>query len=101
MMRFCLIALCVLWAIGTGAAPAQSYHQPDSKGFRIQHGFEAVLVQPFGYDGFRVRVWPFRPPTGQEIGFIYLVMTQFGSDLYKVNNDTTPLYSFKVTKHAT
>jgi alpha-glucosidase (family GH31 glycosyl hydrolase) len=37
----------------------------------MQHGFETVLVQPFGYDGFRVRAWPFRPPTGHEISFVY------------------------------
>lgn len=37
----------------------------------MQHGFETVLVQPFGYDGFRVRAWPFRAPTGHEIGFVY------------------------------
>jgi alpha-D-xyloside xylohydrolase len=30
-----------------------------------------VLVQPFGFDGFRVRVWPFRPPNGNEISFLY------------------------------
>ncbi|EME45650.1 hypothetical protein DOTSEDRAFT_23649 [Dothistroma septosporum NZE10] len=48
-----------------------SYLAPNSTGFRIQHGFETVLVQPFGYDGFRVRAWPFRPPNGNEIGFLY------------------------------
>jgi hypothetical protein len=37
----------------------------------MQHGLETILVQPFGYDGFRVRAWPFRPPTGNEIGFVY------------------------------
>ena len=37
----------------------------------MQHGFETVLVQPFGYDGFRVRAWPFRPPNGNEISFLY------------------------------
>ena len=37
----------------------------------MQHGFETILVQPFGYDGFRVRAWPFRPPTGDEISFLY------------------------------
>ncbi|KAK5690955.1 hypothetical protein LTS12_028786, partial [Elasticomyces elasticus] len=43
----------------------------NSTGFRMQHGFETVLVQPFGYDGFRVRAWPFRPPTGNEVSFVY------------------------------
>jgi alpha-D-xyloside xylohydrolase len=43
----------------------------NSTGFRIQHGFETVLVQPFGFDGFRVRAWPFRPPNGNEISFLY------------------------------
>ncbi|KAF7596790.1 hypothetical protein BBP40_012389 [Aspergillus hancockii] len=47
------------------------YFRPNSTGFRMQHGFETVLVQPFGYDGFRVRAWPFRPPTGHEISFVY------------------------------
>lgn len=44
---------------------------PPSSGFKLQHGFETVLVQPFGYDGFRVRAWPFRPPHGNEISFLY------------------------------
>ena len=48
-----------------------NYFAPNSTGFRIQHGFETVLVQPFGYDGFRVRAWPFRPPNGNEISFLY------------------------------
>jgi hypothetical protein len=43
----------------------------NSTGFRIQHGFETVLVQPFGFDGFRARAWPFRPPNGNEISFLY------------------------------
>ncbi|KAL1307007.1 hypothetical protein AAFC00_005636 [Neodothiora populina] len=47
------------------------YIFPNSTGFRMQHGFETVLVQPFGCDGFRVRAWPFRPPTGDEISFVY------------------------------
>ena len=47
------------------------YISPNSTGFRMQHGFETVLVQPFGYDGFRVRAWAFRPPTGNEISFLY------------------------------
>ena len=48
-----------------------TYFAPNSTGFLINHGFEKVLVQPFGHDGFRVRAWPFRPPTGDEISFIY------------------------------
>ncbi|KAE8154103.1 glycosyl hydrolases family 31-domain-containing protein [Aspergillus avenaceus] len=52
-------------------ARQSDYVKPNSTGFRLQHGFETVLVQPFGYDGFRVRAWPFRPPTGQEISFVY------------------------------
>ncbi|RAK74324.1 alpha-xylosidase [Aspergillus fijiensis CBS 313.89] len=47
------------------------YFHPNSTGLRLQHGFETLLIQPYGYDGFRVRAWPFRPPTGQEISFIY------------------------------
>ena len=47
------------------------YFAPNSTGFRIQHGFETVLVQPYGYDGFRIRAWPFRPPNGNEISFLY------------------------------
>ncbi|KAJ5948390.1 hypothetical protein N7466_001405 [Penicillium verhagenii] len=70
-MIFFAAALSAILAIGTTASSPQSYHQPTSKGFRMQHGFETILVQPFGYDGFRVRAWPFRPPTGQEIGFVY------------------------------
>ena len=54
-------------AQGNGSAPVGS----NSTGFRMQHGFETVLVQPFGYDGFRVRAWPFRPPNGNEISFLY------------------------------
>ncbi|CAI7671235.1 unnamed protein product [Penicillium pancosmium] len=69
-MRLSFLALAALG--GTTAVVAEhKYYQPTSKGFRMQHGFETVLVQPFGYDGFRVRAWPFRPPTGQEIGFVY------------------------------
>ncbi|GKZ21909.1 hypothetical protein AbraIFM66951_007321 [Aspergillus brasiliensis] len=52
-------------------AAAATYFAPNSTGLRIQHGFETILVQPFGYDGFRVRAWPFRPPSGNEISFIY------------------------------
>ncbi|RFU25779.1 hypothetical protein B7463_g10544, partial [Scytalidium lignicola] len=50
---------------------SNDYFTPNSTGFRMQHGFETVLVQPFGYDGFRVRAWPFRPPAGNEISFLY------------------------------
>jgi alpha-D-xyloside xylohydrolase len=50
---------------------SQPTTQSNSTGFRIQHGFETVLVQPFGFDGFRVRAWPFRPPNGNEISFLY------------------------------
>ncbi|KAF3020833.1 hypothetical protein E8E15_006911 [Penicillium rubens] len=72
-MRLALIALGAIWASSSVASPVQqtTYHKPTSKGFRMQHGFETVLVQPFGYDGFRVRAWPFRAPTGHEIGFVY------------------------------
>jgi len=70
-MLFSLASLVALYAGSSLAAPAQGYHKPTSKGFRMQHGFETVLVQPFGYDGFRVRAWPFRPPTGHEISFVY------------------------------
>lgn len=62
-----------LAALGTALAQyidtSSGYFAPNSTGFRIQHGFESVLVQPFGYDGFRVRAWPFRPPNGNEISF--------------------------------
>ncbi|KAK5164254.1 uncharacterized protein LTR77_009948 [Saxophila tyrrhenica] len=44
---------------------------PNSTGFLMKHGFESVLVQPYGEDGFRVRAWPFRPPNGNEISFLY------------------------------
>ena len=54
-----------------GTATPQSQTQSNSTGFRIQHGFETVLVQPYGYDGFRVRAWPFRPPNGNEVSFLY------------------------------
>ncbi|KAK8215243.1 hypothetical protein M8818_002255 [Zalaria obscura] len=50
---------------------SSTYFAPNSTGFRMQHGFETVLVQPYGYDGFRVRAWPFRPPNGNEISFLY------------------------------
>ncbi|KAJ5350682.1 hypothetical protein N7541_008409 [Penicillium brevicompactum] len=72
-MRLSLLSLWASWAVSSVASPVQSdtYHNPKSKGFRMQHGFETVLVQPFGYDGFRVRAWPFREPTGREVGFVY------------------------------
>lgn len=54
-----------------GSTTPQSQTQSNSTGFRIQHGFETVLVQPYGYDGFRVRAWPFRPPNGNEVSFLY------------------------------
>lgn len=77
-MRRFLVSTCWLLLGGTVFAPdalANPVQQPDSgdfasSGFRMQHGFETVLVQPFGYDGFRVRAWPFRPPTGKEVSFI-------------------------------
>lgn len=72
-----LLALHVFCLLCRGLASpvlhprSDDYFQPNSTGFWMQHGFETVLVQPFGYDGFRVRAWPFRPPTGQEASFIY------------------------------
>ncbi|KAK5718232.1 hypothetical protein LTR17_015750 [Elasticomyces elasticus] len=48
-----------------------SYFRPNSSGVLMQHGFESVLVQPYGYDGFRVRAWPFRAPRGDETSFLY------------------------------
>ncbi|KAJ5614844.1 hypothetical protein N7528_008498 [Penicillium herquei] len=71
-MHFRTFVLGAAWLSGVVASSGNSsYYQPTSKGFRMQHGFETVLVQPFGYDGFRVRAWPYRPPTGDEIGFVY------------------------------
>lgn len=52
-------------------AQSSSYTSPNSTGFRMKHGFETVLIQPFGYDGFRVRAWPYKPPSGNEISFLY------------------------------
>ncbi|KAJ6160314.1 hypothetical protein N7470_003710 [Penicillium chermesinum] len=66
-MRFLWFALGTLAA----SATASSGNSTTNKGLRIQHGFETILVQPFGYDGIRVRAWPFRPPSGREISFIY------------------------------
>ncbi|KAK6441773.1 hypothetical protein LTR95_001997 [Oleoguttula sp. CCFEE 5521] len=48
-----------------------NYFLPNTTGVRLQHGFETVLVQPYGFDGFRVRAWAFRPPNGNEISFLY------------------------------
>ncbi|GAQ07486.1 alpha-xylosidase A [Aspergillus lentulus] len=68
-----LIGICAVSTVW--ANPIQTHEEdyvmPNSTGFRMQHGFETVLVQPFGYDGFRVRAWPYRPPTGNEVSFIY------------------------------
>lgn len=69
-----LLQLCAatsMAALATAQSANGSYFAPNSTGFRLQHGFETVLVQPYGYDGFRVRSWPFRPPTGDEISFLY------------------------------
>ena len=69
--------LCAVWlaltVVGQITYPDESNNtaMPNSTGFRLQHGFETALVQPFGYDGFRVRAWPFRPPNGNEISFLY------------------------------
>lgn len=64
-------AVASLAVLGSTQNVSTGYHAPNSTGFRLQHGFESVLVQPYGYDGFRVRTWPFRPPTGNEISFLY------------------------------
>lgn len=75
LVNSCWILLGSALYASTAANPVQqrdsAYFMPNSTGLRIQHGFETVLVQPFGYDGFRVRAWPFRPPTGSETSFIY------------------------------
>ncbi|KAJ9243866.1 CAZyme family GH31 [Paecilomyces variotii] len=71
---FCwVLGISVIPLAWANAIPAGDleYFMPNSTGFRMQHGFETILVQPFGYDGFRVRAWPYRPPTGNEISFIY------------------------------
>ncbi|KAK3065375.1 hypothetical protein LTS18_011898 [Coniosporium uncinatum] len=69
-----IIALLSL-ALVFNAVYAQSlingYQPPNSTGFLMRHGFERVLVQPYGYDGFRVRAWAFRPPNGNEVSFLY------------------------------
>lgn len=68
--RLCAILFC-LWQAISAQNVSSTYFAPNSTGFRMQHGFETVLVQPYGYDGFRVRAWPFRPPNGNEISFLY------------------------------
>lgn len=65
------LAIGALSLGGVCAAQNTSYFAPNATGLRMQHGFETILVQPFGYDGFRVRAWPYRPPTGNEISFVY------------------------------
>ncbi|KAG9560050.1 glycoside hydrolase family 31 protein, partial [Aureobasidium melanogenum] len=65
LLLFSLSSLVDGYNVSTG------YISPNSTGVRIQHGFETVLVQPYGYDGFRVRAWAFRPPSGNEISFLY------------------------------
>ncbi|KAI6799557.1 Alpha-xylosidase [Hortaea werneckii] len=75
MRSFSQLAVAALGCVSSVAAQYRhlnsSQIHTDSKGFRLQHGFETVLVQPYGYDGFRVRAWPYRPPTGDEISFLY------------------------------
>lgn len=70
-MRFLFFALSAFGTASAIASSPENYTASTSKGLRIQHGFETILVQPFGYDGVRVRAWPFRPPTGREISFLY------------------------------
>jgi alpha-D-xyloside xylohydrolase len=62
---------CNLIFAETQNISSSGYFAPNSTGFCIQHGFETVTVQPFGYDGFRIRAWPFRPPNGNEISLLY------------------------------
>ncbi|KAJ5771635.1 hypothetical protein N7520_002164 [Penicillium odoratum] len=66
-------ALCLSLITTCSAIAAQnnSYFAPNSTGFHMRHGFENILVQPYGYDGFRVRAWAFRPPNGNEVSFLY------------------------------
>jgi alpha-D-xyloside xylohydrolase len=75
MMVSAIICLAFSALIFSCSAQSNSsnkgYFQPNSTGFRLQHGFETVIVQPYGYDGFRVRAWPFRPPNGNEVSFLY------------------------------
>ncbi|KAH0396354.1 hypothetical protein KCU89_g9393, partial [Aureobasidium melanogenum] len=65
------LLLSSLSSLVAGYNVSTGYISPNSTGVRIQHGFETVLVQPYGYDGFRVRAWAFRPPSGNEISFLY------------------------------
>lgn len=53
----CVLGISVIPLAWANAIPAGDfeYFMPNSTGFRMQHGFETILVQPFGYDGFRVR----------------------------------------------
>ncbi|KAK5128684.1 hypothetical protein LTR85_000017 [Meristemomyces frigidus] len=71
LTQLAFAALSYSSAIHAQYTSNSSYFQPNSTGFRLQHGFETVLVQPYGYDGFRVRAWPYRPPNGNEISFLY------------------------------
>lgn len=63
-----LLPICISALNQNGSS---TYFSPNSTGFRMRNGFETVLVQPFGYDGIRVRAWAFRPPNGNEISFLY------------------------------
>lgn len=67
-MSFLFIVTSVTFAQSSSSGSCMA---PNSTGFRMKHGFETVLVQPFGCDGFRVRAWPFKPPRGDEISFLY------------------------------
>ncbi|OBT76318.1 hypothetical protein VF21_03304 [Pseudogymnoascus sp. 05NY08] len=75
MVWLSLRSLGKVLALGTFCSAVSalddSYFAPNSSGFHMRHGFENVLVQPYGYDGFRVRAWAFRPPNGNEISFLY------------------------------
>ena len=69
-----LVATVSIWGAAfaqnaTGAPPG--YFAPNSTGFYMTHGFETLLVQPFGYDGIRVRAWPFRAPDPNQVSFLY------------------------------
>ncbi|KAK4892740.1 hypothetical protein LTR27_008839 [Elasticomyces elasticus] len=72
MFSFGYLAVAVAASLPLCKAVTNStYFQPNSTGFRLQHGFETVVVNPYGYDGFRVRAWAFRPPNGNEVSFLY------------------------------
>ncbi|KIJ36071.1 hypothetical protein M422DRAFT_134145, partial [Sphaerobolus stellatus SS14] len=43
------------------------YSAPNSTGIKFQNGFERVYIQPFGFNGFRVRASLLRDPTGSEL----------------------------------